>query len=243
MIRSCPEPLKRFIQDCWAGEPTERPSFTEVVARLIPIVHEMGFSVKDDEEVFEEEPILPHQMTASRHNSISLSEGQRAIKFDRKLEPIHPHSVQCLCKVNNQVWAGCRNGVIRIWDASSGDFVIDIKAHKVGVYSLQFIAGFVWSGSEDGSINAFEASSKDLKAHHVSKPTKAKEEAGIRCLLPLREFSDMDAKSKSVRVLSGDNTGALIIWKVKKVAQSINYEVTYSILDRNHLQRRYLVQC
>ena len=39
----------------------------------------------------------------------------------------------------------------------------------------------------------------------------------MRSLLAIREFSDFGPGSKHVRVLSGDTSGVVTIWKVKKV--------------------------
>lgn len=84
---------------------------------------------------------------------------------------------------------------------------------------MQSVAGFVWAGAEDGCINAFDiqAKGKDIKPFKVYKCSKQKTEPpGIRCLLAIREFSDLDSRAKTVRVLSGDTTGTLTMWKVKK---------------------------
>jgi len=158
-----------------------------------------------------------------KHDSI-IPEDESVFEFDSRLEPRHPHSIQCLTVVREMVWAGCRNGVVRKWLTESGEFLEDFKAHKTGVYTLQVVSGFVWAASEDGNINAFaidsEKREKRMKIHKIHRSKG--DEVGIRCLTPLRVLSDLDARSKYVRVVTADTRGVITLWKVKKKSPSNN---------------------
>lgn len=120
-----PQALAKLMKDCWNLFPTDRPSFHEVVDHLAVIMKNLGYEVNpndDVDELFIEEESAKQSKIATLRNSNSAIQKNQIFKFESRLEPKHPHSVQCLLKVENQVWAGCRNGVIRIWDAEVNKF-------------------------------------------------------------------------------------------------------------------------
>ena len=111
--------MEQLIKSCWDGSPENRPPFTEIIPKIVEHMQSIGIDVisEDDDELNDDHQNLivsdHHQLFHSRRISMEKSD---IMKLDLKLEPKHPHSVQCLLLVNNTVWAGCRNGVIRIWD-------------------------------------------------------------------------------------------------------------------------------
>lgn len=73
-------------------------------------------------------------------------------KFICKLSPIHTGSVQCSANVGSQIWIGCSDGSIRIWEMETFKKLEDRLGHNGPIYNLIFIKDHVWSCSQDRHI-------------------------------------------------------------------------------------------
>jgi len=132
--------------------------------------------------------------------------GEKGFFLVRKCSPEHPGSVRCMLIVEDNLWVGCGNGVIRVWSMQTGQMLEDIRAHADGIYDMKLVKDHVWTCSKDKSIYVFNI--KKLKAGPAKK--LAAGNSFCVCLL------EVDS-----RVWSGHINGEIRVWstnhyKVKK---------------------------
>lgn len=80
----------------------------------------------------------------------------------RKLNPPHKGAVICAIIVGGQMWVGCGDGTLRIWEieagssfhklAQTGQMLEDRKHHTAPILSLLLVKDKVWSCSKDKQI-------------------------------------------------------------------------------------------
>lgn len=158
--QSLPE-VARLIEDCWQPEPEKRPTFSDVVERLMTIIAARN-------------PPL-HEALAPSFESLALAEKRSTVpppvnqelvevtgKFFKRVMTDPPDCVFALCLVGNEVWSAHRNGDIGIWSAENGKLCRVIHAaHSREIRSMILVGKRVWSGSRDGVIKVWKARSLD----------------------------------------------------------------------------------
>eukprot|EP01117_Protostelium_nocturnum_P008880 TRINITY_DN3185_c0_g1_i1.p2 TRINITY_DN3185_c0_g1~~TRINITY_DN3185_c0_g1_i1.p2 ORF type:complete len:601 (+),score=236.39 TRINITY_DN3185_c0_g1_i1:27-1805(+) len=72
-------------------------------------------------------------------------------KLVRKLD-VHQGGVLCSLIVGGQMWVGCSDGTIRIWEIETGQTLEDRKHHSGPVFHLILVKDKVWSCSLDKTI-------------------------------------------------------------------------------------------
>lgn len=80
--------------------------------------------------------------------------------MENKLNPPHPGSVKCLEIFGEDLWAGCGEGTIRLWNLSNDTFVEDRNEHTECVFDLKNVNDKIWSTSKDKTICVWISSSK-----------------------------------------------------------------------------------
>jgi hypothetical protein len=92
--------MNHFFSSIIAIEEAEKrvPSYSEFTLEKQPSVEEVAITTKG--------------LTASS----SISKDKDPYVCVKELVPAHPGSVRCLIVFGEQVWAGCGEGTIRIWN-------------------------------------------------------------------------------------------------------------------------------
>jgi serine/threonine protein kinase len=177
--------FRALIEDCWQPAPEKRPSFGEIVQRLVAYMVSIGIAATeqaddedddcyddddddrvaiDDEQYYNSssmhisipshgapssgaialnKPLSPRldlsldasPRTSTEGEDVNLRNSSGRVRGHRRrpsslggepihplvrlstnLTPAHPHTIQSLLLVEDLVWAGCRNGTVRLWN-------------------------------------------------------------------------------------------------------------------------------
>ncbi|PRP75513.1 WD repeat-containing protein [Planoprotostelium fungivorum] len=73
----------------------------------------------------------------------------------KKCRPLHSSSVLCMALVEDYLWVGCENGLLRLWSKSTCQSQGDFKAHEEGVTCIIGVDGKVWTGCRDGTVQVW----------------------------------------------------------------------------------------
>jgi len=246
----CPGSYRSLIEDCWQENPEKRPSFTDIVPRVIAILGELGFRTDfESHDMLYQASLRELPMPKTRTKSTEVLQEKQYFEFTGHLSPPNSGSVQCLLVVNNSVWAGCRTGMITKWNKESGEKITEFCIHASGIYTMEIVFGYVWTAFEDGSIIAIPIDHDPDRGKKLVKIQRERQDgACVRSLVALRDLSDLSATSKHVRVVSGDTRGSVIIWKVNKRSpkrvqkdrqlasfDSVVYCIRQDNIDSNHI--------
>ena len=169
--RFLPE-ISELIECCWHPNPNSRPSFFEIIQKLIKISEKLKYTELSEyiklkisssspamHKTNKTQPI-PHQKS-SKSSSIAKNLALSG-KFIKKLQTNPPESVCSLLIVGNEIWSAHKNGDISIWASESGNLLRQIiAAHSRDIQTMILVRNRVWTGSCDGLIRIWRARSLD----------------------------------------------------------------------------------
>ncbi|KAK8754014.1 hypothetical protein OTU49_007931, partial [Cherax quadricarinatus] len=127
----------------------------------------------------------------------------------------HPSHVVCLVAMKQLVYSGDGTGVVKVWEAGSGDVVpkkpipgrkpltvepiTTFSGHTNTVNCLRFHKGILYTGCSDNIIRAFDVTSKEMRAAYLGH------KIGVNCLMACRN-----------KLYSGSNDTTIMVWDLAK---------------------------
>ena len=152
-----------LIRDCWHSDPLARPSFTNVLKRIMDIVSECEPSLYSFLKPIFEEDQKNNAIASIKQNGepkisqhIVMGKNIMTIKDEQDAVPT------CMAVIGSDIWVGDKNCNISIWDAKNGTFFRHIiTAHSLATLSISLVGTKVWTGGKDGMIHIWRARSFD----------------------------------------------------------------------------------
>lgn len=90
--------------------------------------------------------------------------GCRFIKFiTPKVVVPGSNTMLCMLTIGTNIWGGCEDGSICVWNAQTREFTSEMKIHTRGVTDLLLVGDTMWSASKDGTIGVWELATRKHK--------------------------------------------------------------------------------
>jgi serine/threonine protein kinase len=179
-----PEDYAVLIRRCWSPDPTERPSFLEIIRCLVVLAAYLAPTLYIPDDVLQRShqaslkmqlASAAAQLTSDDPDDVgapvaasSSSDPQDnyvcAGQFLKQLRaPMTKSSIYSLLFCGgNQVWAGCRDGSVLVWNAENGLLIARHEnVHKNQVSSMLAVGNRVWTHSWGEDIKVWKTLGED----------------------------------------------------------------------------------
>eukprot|EP00929_Paragymnodinium_shiwhaense_P048779 TRINITY_DN24621_c0_g1_i1.p2 TRINITY_DN24621_c0_g1~~TRINITY_DN24621_c0_g1_i1.p2 ORF type:complete len:679 (+),score=221.32 TRINITY_DN24621_c0_g1_i1:62-2098(+) len=123
----------------------------------------------DDKQVerWEGHSVAVNSVVGLPNGDVASGSGDQSVFIWRGATKVHTLTagspVRALCSCGGSLLASASNdGVVRLWDASSGSKVAETKVSEAYLLSLAFQGGLLAAGGDDGSVTLLELEGKSL---------------------------------------------------------------------------------
>ncbi|PRP81149.1 hypothetical protein PROFUN_01983 [Planoprotostelium fungivorum] len=124
-------------------------------------------------------------ITRSRMNSMASRSSVPGFSVCKKLEE-HTAAVTHLLSVGGQMWSGCADGNIRIWEIETGQMLEDRRHHSGMISDLLLVKDKVWSSSVDKTVLIWSPK-KALPEKKIIVSSKDKD-LWVNCMMEADQF-------------------------------------------------------
>jgi len=102
-------------------------------------------------------------LSASRDKVIKLwNTANDDIVQDKIINNAHQDWINCLCKHEQTVYSGCRDGTIAAWNAESLNQISTIQAHISSINAMASASKFLFTASNDRTIKMWKESDQPI---------------------------------------------------------------------------------
>jgi hypothetical protein len=149
---STPPALATLIKDCWVTSPDARPPFLQIRQRLKTIVANSGvslFSLSHRKCIDENDVLGSTKLNSSMDMASSHEQLIESVAVHNNKQPVF-----CMLFVpkHEQLWCGCRDGTISVWDVNTWKLVAQMPLHQKRIYDMIMVNDHIWTASDDGQI-------------------------------------------------------------------------------------------
>lgn len=142
-----PDDMFALIQACWAFNPQDRISSLEIIKWIIVMSADLAPKLEINEHV------LVIKLAMSMNNGDTAKNSKQGDTRDVNYfgnqimltKPPIPVIIHSLCKVDNTIWGGCSEGIIVIWHAKNGEYLMHKKIANFSITSICYTKGHVFT--------------------------------------------------------------------------------------------------
>lgn len=206
-----PEPYSSLIQACWCGDPCDRPSFMEIVKRIVSISADLAPGMSIPEDIFAD--IGPSKRDTANTDQNSIDADNEVIISGQLVKQIKAETVVSLCLVDSNIWGGTTDGSILVWNAKNGQLISCIDAaHKSRVTKILYSDEKVYTVAYGDKIKVWKTVDPDvarekalLNEQSVSKRGFIFQKVGLR-----KKKRIMEIKNKKLYMYKEDGETSVL---------------------------------